>query len=235
MNEFLTDNRKAMGMEIRTQVLHVALHVETEIQTMLIGSLKVPANKSHDFKRLPFDTKLKFLLALDVLTKDQHKKLDWFREIRNVFIHNIEATTFEKAFNFLKEHRDTLLFEAYPQDVSKSKENRLYGAVNSLFVEVAELLVIARKKLVDRITEASLLEAHKAAHLSYQESIPDAVNDVIQILKKELEDGHVFTSEEIQNIPGRVAAHLEGMAHPRFREKLKALGLAIRPIEGGEK
>lgn len=96
---------KELNIELRAKILDMALNLENNINTLIISSLtienenrKAITNKSGN---LSFKNKIDLLYDLDIFNKDEHKLFLLMMEYRNQFLHNIECSSFEKAFELL--------------------------------------------------------------------------------------------------------------------------------------
>ena len=89
---------------------------------------KTLGNKSSS---LSFSQRVDLLLDLKAFSSDQRKKLQTFMEIRNQLMHNIEASSYEKCFSFMK-GKDNWILKEYPQPNELSREKKLEKATISL-------------------------------------------------------------------------------------------------------
>lgn len=140
-----------LGLDARSEILARALMMESLTSIILAGLLgiknsqnsKTLGNKSSSFS---FNQKIDLLIDLEVVKIDEKKKCQAFMEIRNQFMHNIEAATFKQCFAFLQ-GTDKQILKFYPQSQNFSQEKQLRNASLKLAEDV--LAIIA--KLMDNV------------------------------------------------------------------------------------
>lgn len=149
------DINNALGLDIRKTVLAASLTIES-VSSFFIGQLlgikdiensKLLGNKSGCFS---FNQKVDLLIELGALSKDDKKKFQAFMEIRNQFMHNIEAINYEKCISFI-ENADNKLLKLFPQASNLTKEEQLKKATLALSKEVlrktTDVTIYVKKKL----------------------------------------------------------------------------------------
>jgi hypothetical protein len=122
---------------------------------------------------LSFRAKVNLLLDMKVFDKNDNWKLEKFMEIRNQFMHNFDASTYEKCFSFLSGAQEKLLKE-YPQDKNLPLEDRLRIASQKLASETLDIV----QKVFSAAIGKKVLEGTQTA-LS---TIAKASKQVIEIL-----------------------------------------------------
>src|SRR6266446_5696534 len=98
--------RWILGVEKRLDVLEAALtmeHLTSAFLTSLLGikdwqGSKVFGNKSGC---ISFNQKIDLLIEIGALSKDLRTKYQTFMEIRNQFMHNINAESYEKCLSLI--------------------------------------------------------------------------------------------------------------------------------------
>jgi len=147
-------NGTDINLQLRTEILEIALNLEYEINQLLLRLLSVENQNrkaiSNKSSSLSFKNKIDLLFDLDVLTADEHLKLLLVMEFRNQFLHNIECCFFEDAANQLGADKAKRLLKFCNEETSADKELQYQDAFKSLFIECLEIL---SKKLKDRINQ----------------------------------------------------------------------------------
>jgi hypothetical protein len=132
-----------LGLDIRKEILENALMMEMLTTNFLARMLdiKEPQNSrtlGNKTSSLSFNNKIDLLIDLGALKKEERKKYQYFMEIRNQFIHNIYASTYEKCLAVLDGTNNAVL-KLYPQPEELSLDEKYRNAVNSLSEEVLSL------------------------------------------------------------------------------------------------
>lgn len=153
---------------------------------------------------LSFRTKVNLLLDMKVFDKNDNWKLEKFMEIRNQFMHNFEASSYEKCFSFLSGAQEKVLKE-YPQDKKLPLEAQLKIASQKLAFEVLNIVqkvfsAVIGKKVTEseRITLSTIAKAsNKAIEELYEKAKssdePDKISlieywNLLEIKYKEIEN-----------------------------------------------
>jgi hypothetical protein len=124
-------------MEIRSSVLNYALIMEGFTSLFLKELFGVTKTTEDTFcfgnkgSALPFNTKINLLIDVGVMDKTTIKKFSAFMAIRNQFMHNQEASSYEECFKFLK-GTEKFLVDTYKIKVTSNKEECLKEAVEVL-------------------------------------------------------------------------------------------------------
>lgn len=134
-----------LGLDIRKEILENALMMEMLTTNFLASILDIKepknsrtlGNKTSSFS---FNHKIDLLIDLGALRKEERKKYQYFMEIRNQFIHNIDASSYEKCLAVLDGTNNAIL-KLYPQPDDLSLDEKYKNAVNSLSEEVLNLTI----------------------------------------------------------------------------------------------
>ncbi len=134
-----------LGLEIRKEILENALMMEMLTTNFLarILNIKEPKNSrtlGNKTSSFSFNNKIDLLIDLGALKKEERRKYQYFMEIRNQFIHNIYASTYEKCLSVLDGTNNAIL-KLYPQPDDLSLDEKYKNAVNSLSEEVLNLTI----------------------------------------------------------------------------------------------
>ena len=100
-------------MEKRIQVLKYSLILEKQASLelsnlLLISDISKTKSLGNKSESLSFNLKINILVDTDVVETDYKPKFQHFMSIRNQFMHNIDADTYEKVFNHLNGTLDFL-------------------------------------------------------------------------------------------------------------------------------
>jgi hypothetical protein len=166
------------GMDNRSSFLGMSLLVEASLSKFLSGLLDISdSNNSLSFgnksSALSFRAKVNLLLDMKVFDKNDNWKLEKFMEIRNQFMHNLDASTYEKCFGFLSGAQEKLLKE-YPQDKNLPIEDQLRIASQKLASETLDIV----QKVFSAAIGRKVIEGNQTA-LS---TIAKASKEVMDIL-----------------------------------------------------
>lgn len=142
---------------------------------MLIEIIRIPKTDSKTLSNksssLSFKTKVDLLYDLDRINKEEYNLLILFMEIRNQFIHNIEATSFEKVFEIIGNNKkskilklDAGLEKNYQQtlevnDEKFSTEVVLKMAFTNLKLKIDGLLIREFENLIESLKKEDELKS----------------------------------------------------------------------------
>lgn len=206
----------ATDIEIRTKILAASLAIESLTSAFLANLLNIQdlvnsrtlGNKSSSFS---FNQKIDLLIDIKALSKENKTKLTTFMEIRNQFMHNIDANTYENCMNAL-DGKDNYLLKQYPSDTNKSKEIRLEFAVNELITEVTGIISSILLKINDKVFKESELKVVNAMKISLMEAIKEIEIKYNQFGENAAEEGSNFTINQLRNLGTEMAESLYGLS-----------------------
>ncbi|MFA9392884.1 MAG: hypothetical protein ACERKD_23960 [Prolixibacteraceae bacterium] len=143
------DFNETFGLDNRKIILLPSLLIESLTSFYLsrllnikdLSDSKVLGNKSGC---LSFSQKVNILIEMNAIPKDYRNKYLAFMEIRNQFMHNIDATNFEKCYSFLV-GKDKFILKAYPQSEELSREKQLENATIEMTKELIDKTLEIRK------------------------------------------------------------------------------------------
>lgn len=146
-----------LGMKKRTNVLTHSLLVESMTSIFLaklLGIEDVANSKTlgNNSSAISFNQKIHLLIDINALDSSVKKKLQVFMEVRNQFMHNYGAKTFELCFEFIKKDKANSFLKEYPQDVTKTKEEQLELAFEQLCKEIIQIIKDLFEEVKVRIT-----------------------------------------------------------------------------------
>lgn len=147
-----------MGNEIRHQVLHFSLLLESYINNILakaLGILEVTKSKSFNYtnQSLSFNQKVNLLLDINLIEKDNEWKFQAFMEIRNKFMHVLEIDSYVKCFEYVD--KKNKIIKAYSSSVKAElqEEDRLHACCFLLYCDVLSLGGAAFQALLGKVVE----------------------------------------------------------------------------------
>lgn len=175
------------GINARSEVLEYSLMIENLCSFFLSGLLGISDYKKskslgNTGSSLSFNQKVELLIDIQALDSKEKSKYMTFMSIRNQFMHNIDADSYEKCFNHLK-GTDNFLLAAYPQDSTWTKEKQLENATRDLAHDVITITVNLMEKVKEKIGEKvknEMLEEYQEASMSAITAIEKAINSVYE-------------------------------------------------------
>lgn len=200
------------GLDVRTKILEYSLIVENWTSIFLSTLLDIPdykqtkslGNKSGN---LSFNQKIDLLIDIQALDKKEKKKFLIFMSIRNQFMHNFDANTYENCFSNI-DGANNFILKTYPQNELLDMEDKLRSATKELADEVVDITLKLLDKIKDKFKEkakAEILEEYQINSSIAITEIEKAFNSVY--------DTKVKSNEKTINI-----------------EELKELGTLMRRI-----
>ena len=180
-----------IGIEKREFILTVSLLVENFTSIFLSRLLEIKdyrqtisfGNKSSN---LSFNQKINLLIDIGAVPAGQKNKFVTFMEIRNQFMHNLEAKSYETCFDFM-DGKDKFVLKTYPQDPKKSREEQLEKATQELSNEVLSMSA----KLYDKVKE----KIEKEVRFDLLEKVQPVLIKAIADLGKKKTSGNNVTAK----------------------------------------
>jgi len=130
-------------MEQRIEILKNSLQIEESITQHLADLLDIKKGESislgNKSTALSLKTKTDLLIDLGTLNKNERKKILYFSEIRNQFIHNINCKTFTD-FSKCNDSTSNKLLKLYKIKGYKELEEQLNFAYKKLFEDVTNII-----------------------------------------------------------------------------------------------
>ncbi|MBZ4043787.1 hypothetical protein [Flavobacterium hibisci] len=194
-----------IGIEIRYEILQYSLLIEDFTSVFLaqllgIKDYKKTKSLGNQSGNLSFNQKVNLLIDIGALDSEERSKFLTFMEIRNQFMHNINAKTYESCFGFL-EGKSKFILKLFPQDLSLPLEQQLKKATNQLADSVIKSTVMLTEKVEEQIREKSttfMLEKFKKNSLETIREIKE-VFDSLYTTKKDA-GVETISLEEIKDI-----------------------------------
>lgn len=199
-----------LGIEKRQEILQCSLLVEdfTSLfiaQLLNIKNYKETKSLGNMSGNLSFSQKVNLLIDMEALSPNERSKTQAFMEIRNQFMHNIEAKDYVTCFKYLADKKKFLL-KTYPQNTDLPMEEQLHKASIQLASDVIKIIVSVNEKVNRKITE----EAKKDILERYQKTSIDAIFEVEKLFNSMYDHAKSKGLESIQI------------------EELKKLGTAVK-------
>lgn len=133
-----------LNIELRKEILEIALNIEDEISKLMILFLNIEKEKrkaiSNNNSNLSFKNKIDLLYDLNILSEDEYKKMLLLMEFRNQFLHNVQCNSFEKAICFLGKDRSKRLLSYNDTNDIQDTEFNYINAYRSLFIICLEVI-----------------------------------------------------------------------------------------------
>lgn len=192
------------GIEIRKNILLKAVIMEgltSGFLSMLLGIKNPESTKSfgNTGAALSFSQKINLLIDIGALEDLTRKKFQAFMEIRNQFMHNLEATSFTKCFQYIPDTAKFLL-KNYPSDSKKSEEENYSTVVESLGSEVLKLTTSIIDKLKEKIANDAKAEIHKESQDDLIKSIFDTKDELSKYIDDFCEKHQTVDSKELKTL-----------------------------------
>lgn len=215
-----------IGIEIRKIILSKALFLEGATSAFLGGLLGIKdftksnslGNKSSS---LSFNQKIDLLIDLNVLKSNEKNKFKKFMEIRNQFMHNLSASTYEKCCFFL-DGTDSYLLKNYPQSEQNSKEEQLRLAVDCLSDEVLEITFNITTKVYNKIQQDAENEVYKISNEAFNYAIHNLKNKLDDYIDDLIKSDKTFDIQNFKNLGTYISKTIHKLWKKKMDEKLKA-------------
>ncbi len=180
-----------IDVEKRATVLRFSLNLEMLASKILSYLLNVDEYKtSYSFgnksSSLSFNQKLNLLIDNKSITKDEKKKLVAFASIRNQFMHNIDANTFEEAFDHI-DGLEKQMRKIYPENFTEDDdlETCLHYCVRDLHKDGVLILTSFKGGLDEKMTTEVEAKFYRERFKGLQETVFDSFNRVIKALEEQ--------------------------------------------------
>ena len=176
-----------INLEDRKDILRTALILESMTSIFLAELLGIKNHKeSKSFGNtsgnLSFSQKISLLIDIGALSETEKAKFLTFMEIRNQFMHNLSADTYELCFGFIK-GKEAFILKTYPQDKSLKKEEQLKKATFDLSNDIITITSNIFNKITEKFENESkvkLLEKTHEISIKTIQKIEDFFNNYIE-------------------------------------------------------
>jgi|TARA_B110000967_G_C18728920_1_gene481586 hypothetical protein len=148
-----------MNLEKRSKMLSYSLELENFVSLELARLLSIREFKNskslgNKSTSLSLNQKLNLLLDFETINSKEKSIIEYFASIRNQFMHNIDADSFEYTINQISGLFNKLK-KIYPQNFkSDNIENNIEKCVDNLYIDSIKILSSEKgKKLQNAISE----------------------------------------------------------------------------------
>ncbi len=176
------------GFRNRTIILSASLIIEKATSRFIANLLgiKKPENSltlGIKNSALSFNQKIDLLIDLGALNVSDKSKFQLFMELRNKFMHVLEADSFVNCFKLL-EGKETFLFRLYPQPKNKNHEKNLKAASMRLTDDVLQLTLMIINKVLEKRYRENIKMSVLKNYLEANQNSLKILDAFIQYLKK---------------------------------------------------
>lgn len=196
--------RMTPDLKIRADVLQGALLLEELASSFLaellgVKNKKVSLSFGNKSSALSFNQKINLLIDMGAVDKDSRNKFQTFMEIRNQFMHNINATSYEACFSFT-DSKDKYILKTYPQNNKLPREEQLRLAVEALNGDLLFVTAQVIKKIESNIENEVTAKVNKETIDDIHKSIAEAKTLLNDWIDREIEKGTNFTAKKLKGM-----------------------------------
>lgn len=101
---------------------------------------------------LSFDQKVSMLIDIGALNREDKERFKIFMEVRNQFMHNLQASSYVEVFNFLDDKKKKVL-ALCPDQKDLTEEQKLRAGFNMLSTKVLQLTVNILKAIQEKMAK----------------------------------------------------------------------------------
>jgi len=211
-----------LGLDTRKEILARALMMESLSSIFIAGLLgikdrqnsKTLGNKSTS---LSFNQKIDLLIDLGALSSEEKKKCQAFMEIRNQFMHNLDAASFKECFSFLS-GTDKQILKLYPQPQNVSVEHQLRNASLKLADDVLSFISKLMDNVKQKITEDVKAETAIKSNSAFVKSITQAKNILDDYIEQQIKKDPTLSSKKLKGMGTYVSKLIYSLWHKNFSE-----------------
>lgn len=202
-----------LGISNRKEVLEIALIVESLTSfflASLLGIKNYTDSKSlgNTNSSLSLNQKIDLLIDIAALSKDDKAKFAAFMEIRNQFMHNIEANTYEKCFSFMSSGKDKYFLKTYPQPNTNSQEERLRAATIDLCNDIMKVISALKENLEEKIGKDSECYVLEKSQRAIKKSIDDIKKGLNTYFDKEIAKSEYYEAKKLKGLGSKLSKML---------------------------
>jgi hypothetical protein len=144
-----------IGLNERQEILTFALLLENFSSIFLSGLLGIKDYQNskcfgNTNSNLSFNQKINLLIDIGALSSNERNKFITFMEIRNQFMHNLSADSYESCYSFLV-GKEKFVLKTYPQDTTLTKEEQLKKATVKLADDILKKTIDLMEKVKEKI------------------------------------------------------------------------------------
>jgi hypothetical protein len=204
-----------LGLNIRNEFLSTALIVESMTSVFLAKLLgiedyrnsKVLGNKGGT---LSFNQKIDLLIEIGALPLASRTKFQTFMELRNQFMHNVEAKTYESCLGFLN-GKDVYLLKTYPQPNNINREKQLNNAATELRNDVGRQTAELINRIQEKIKKEARFDLSEKSNNAFLMSIETMKTLFDDYFEKEIEKKSTFSAKRLKGFGTDLSKILYGL------------------------
>ena len=208
-------------MNNRIEILELALILEKITSAFLAEILDIEnyretrslGNKSGN---LSFNQKIELLIDIRALSKNDKNKYQAFMELRNQFMHNLDANTYSKCYD-LMEGKEKFVLKTYPQSDHMIREEQLRKAsldmANDIIIITSNLIEVVKEKIKKKVNVEALQKSQDSAFKAIAK-IEDALNAFID---KKIEQKEKIELEGLKNLGTDIRKLIYGVWGHHFK------------------
>ncbi|REE07646.1 hypothetical protein DFQ09_1147 [Winogradskyella pacifica] len=178
-----------MNLENRSKILSYSLELEYYVSLELAKLLDIKDFKNskslgNKSSSLSLNQKLNLLLDFETISSKEKSIIESFSSIRNQFMHNIDATSYEYVINQISGLLNRLT-KLYPENFkSNNNEMSIEKCVENLYIDSIKILSNKKgKKLQDAISE-SIAEGSEMLYENLDEAMSKNLNEFEKSMEK---------------------------------------------------
>jgi len=167
---------------VRTKVLNYALTLESMSSIYLGLLLDINPSNSKTLgntgSSLSMNDKINILTDMNSMNADDAKRFQLFMKIRNQFMHNRDATSFEKCLAFLNGTKKNLL-KLYPQKEDIAEEKKIELAFDNLLKDLINVLLAILNVYQEKIKAEVERDFFKRKFEEYRRELGELVDYIV--------------------------------------------------------
>ena len=214
----------SLGLNKRVEILARSLMVESLTSSFIGGLLgiKDPRNSrtlGNKSSSLSFNQKIDLLIDLGALNLSEKSKFQLFMEIRNQFMHNLNAASYTECFDNL-EGKSKFLFRLYPPTPNLPIEEQLEKASIKLGSEVLDLTIKITETVKAKFAKDSKEEVLERSNKAFIKSIEETkrmMNQLIEAMSSKYEN---ISTAELKDL-GDLVSKMMGSNWQKYFDELK--------------
>ena len=207
---------------IRNEVLKTALLIEFMTSSLLAKLLGVK-----DFQKskvlgynggaISFSQKVNLLIEIGAIPKKERSKFQAFMEIRNQFMHTLDANTYEKCFEFMP-NTEKYLLKNFRQKNSLSKEAQLRKATSMLRNDVTTLTMDIANKVAEKTLANFNVKLTEISEKAFAYAIKKVGDNFEESFNKAISEGETIKAKRLKGLGKGFTKLVNGVYKKKFEE-----------------
>lgn len=216
-----------LALDKRKVILGYALTVEGFTSIFLASLLDIKNAKEsrtlgNKNSALSFNQKIDLLIDIGALDDNVKAKFVTFMELRNQFMHNMEAKTYEKCFEAMPLGKHKYILKTYPQNTSLSREEQLEAACHDLSKEVITVTLDLYNTIKAKIERQVSSDMNANMKEAFEKTIPQIEKCLDRFVEKATGKDGKLSSESFNNFGKEVSTLLYTLTWANFNAISKA-------------